>query len=526
MSGSTEIYEVLQRIVQTRNDEFLTQNAELLANLVEQWQQYAEQKVSGSLNTEETVKTNIAPALPESVVEPTLSASKDATKIVSGSLNAEETGKTNIAPVLPESVVEPTLSASEEETTKIVSGSLNTESCLSVGGQSVPSVIFDPQKLPNAVRLRPYQVRLPQPLTDFRCKPECGLSWNADTQCIEGEPTVAGEIQVLYKTASQPNTPIVRQLYINPNPRDLWQDLPSDVNVRFYKPDHAQDEVVTASARLLAARTRGRSHAHVGSCCDDDFVIRHFADDDAYLLCVSDGAGSAAFARYGSQLAVNAVAQTLQDGLREKPLATLDDNQRASAAYHWIQTAAYQAFLAQHKAALDEKIELKSLSCTLLIALVLPLQNSKWLTVAYWVGDGAVAVYDAQAVRVHMLGEGDSGSYSGETRFLSKQEVDETALKNRTRHVLSEQMPIVLLMTDGVSDAKFETDAQLNQAAAWHKLWQELQSPLNAPDTKNALHEWLQFWSPGNHDDRTLALLQPLSAPRADIASAQPNETV
>ena len=82
MSGSTEIYEVLQRIVQTRNDEFLTQNAELLVNLVEQWQQYAEQKVSGSPNTEETVKTNIAPALPESVVEPTLSASKDATKIV------------------------------------------------------------------------------------------------------------------------------------------------------------------------------------------------------------------------------------------------------------------------------------------------------------------------------------------------------------------------------------------------------------------------------------------------------------
>ena len=50
MSGSTEIYEVLQRIVQTKNDEFLTQNAELLANLVEQWQQYAEQKVSGSLS--------------------------------------------------------------------------------------------------------------------------------------------------------------------------------------------------------------------------------------------------------------------------------------------------------------------------------------------------------------------------------------------------------------------------------------------------------------------------------------------
>ena len=32
---------------------------------------------------------------------------------------------------------------------------------------------------------------------------------------------------------------------------------------------------------------------------------------------------------------------------------------------------------------------------------------------------------------------------------------------------------------------------------------------LHAADPAQALGEWLQFWSPGNHDDRTLALFIP-----------------
>ena len=67
-------------------------------------------------------------------------------------------------------------------------------------------------------------------------------------------------------------------------------------------------------------------------------------------------------------------------------------------------------------------------------------------------------------------------------------------------------------MSDGVSDPKFETDANLNNPAKWDALWDDLkQNGVDLTDdneaAKDQLLDWLDFWSPGNHDDRTIAIL-------------------
>jgi len=76
-----------------------------------------------------------------------------------------------------------------------------------------------------------------------------------------------------------------------------------------------------------------------------------------------------------------------------------------------------------------------------------------------------------------------------------------------------------VLMTDGVSDPRFETDARLSRPADWDALWQELDGTLALADAargkEQLLLDWLDFWSPGNHDDRTIALITPLNA--ADV---------
>ena len=85
------------------------------------------------------------------------------------------------------------------------------------------------------------------------------------------------------------------------------------------------------------------------------------------------------------------------------------------------------------------------------------------------------------------------------------------------------QMPgigkTLLLMTDGVSDPMFETDVNLNSPAKWDELWDTLAKGFpsdNIPGVdlsddneaaKDQLLRWLDFWSPGNHDDRTIAIL-------------------
>jgi hypothetical protein len=72
-------------------------------------------------------------------------------------------------------------------------------------------------------------------------------------------------------------------------------------------------------------------------------------------------------------------------------------------------------------------------------------------------------------------------------------------------------------MTDGITDPKFETDANLNRVEKWDALWADLNGD-NADEARvdftdsseqmaDQLLKWLDFWSPGNHDDRTIAIL-------------------
>lgn len=75
----------------------------------------------------------------------------------------------------------------------------------------------------------------------------------------------------------------------------------------------------------------------------------------------------------------------------------------------------------------------------------------------------------------------------------------------------------IFLMTDGVSDPWFESDAKLEDATRWHGFVNEVLTQqgdnkanldLNDPPDANAekLWEWLYFKIVGNHDDRTLIM--------------------
>ena len=66
-------------------------------------------------------------------------------------------------------------------------------------------------------------------------------------------------------------------------------------------------------------------------------------------------------------------------------------------------------------------------------------------------------------------------------------------------------------MTDCISDPFFETDANLNKVEKWNELWVNINSEVDLTDdnteSQYQLLKWLDFWSPGNHDDRTIAIL-------------------
>ncbi len=89
----------------------------------------------------------------------------------------------------------------------------------------------------------------------------------------------------------------------------------------------------------------------------------------------------------------------------------------------------------------------------------------------------------------------------------------ESIFKDRTRIRMSivPDFTALMLMTDGISDPFFETDANLERKEKWDGLWADLCRTVDfSDDNENAagqLLDWLDFWSPGNHDDRTIAIL-------------------
>ena len=328
------------------------------------------------------------------------------------------------------------------------------------------------------------------------------------------------------------------RLSVTPDPRTMWQNLPSERTDPYWKEDEQHDSVRGADLSLVAASKRGRSHAHVGSFRDDDYRIGHLADTGWYAAVLADGAGSARYSRRGAAIICEHAHQHILASLADGGAARIDAGARAYAeaqaaglapeqveeqveaareALHVslsriVGNAAYWAVKAIHEeiqARPDLGGVFKDYSSTALIAICKRYPFGT-LCAAYWIGDGAIGVYSKRD-GVVLLGDVDSGEFSGQTRFLDNSAVDHDVLRSRTRFALVPDMTALVLMTDGVSDAKFETEARLARAADWHGFWNELDAAVGfgaeAPGQERRLLDWLDFWSQGNHDDRTIAII-------------------
>ena len=323
------------------------------------------------------------------------------------------------------------------------------------------------------------------------------------------------------------------KLIIVPAIDTLWRDEP--VNWEgMPEPRYQNDDQKTKSAvldgegkHIVAASLRGRSHAQDGKPRDDAF---QFATTHGWqVLAVSDGAGSACYSREGARLACEksvAVCHKLLDdepyrntfeaNIKNLSVTPTEPEKRkpvGDSLYTLLCQAANQARQAIAQEAGQQGKETRTYAATLLLCVAKHFEFG-WFVGSFWVGDGAIALYrrDTTPHTVYLMGEPDEGEYGGQTRFLTMPEVfsDASALYRRLRFRLVDDFSALFLMTDGVSDPKFETTNNLKNAEKWDALWDELTAAdalTNAAESQQALLEWLGFPSPGNHDDRTLLVL-------------------
>lgn len=366
-----------------------------------------------------------------------------------------------------------------------------------------------------------------------------GLTFNPETDAIEGTPIVSGEqsVQLFLKrkgwTEGKPVFERKLTITINPDPRSLWQEKLSDKNDPYWKPDSACQFLKVESTGLVlkterkdivAASQRGRSHAHEGIFRDDDFGMDYDKNTNWYIITVADGAGSAKASRKGSAIACQTVVKVCKSQLESqhkdfdhlikelsKDRSDANRKKMGDALYGIVGTAVFKAYKNIEEEAASSGRAVKDFSTTLIVSICKKFKFG-WFVGAFWVGDGGIGIYNKNTRFIKVLGESDGGEFAGQTRFLTMPEITQPAeLYRRLRFDIVDDFTALFLMSDGITDPKFETDANLLKIEKWDELWADLSREVEFKDNneKSAeqLLKWLDFWSPGNHDDRTIAIL-------------------
>ena len=107
----------------------------------------------------------------------------------------------------------------------------------------------------------------------------------------------------------------------------------------------------------------------------------------------------------------------------------------------------------------------------------------------------------------------DGGEFAGQTRFITEDNTVWTSegVVQRIHFEFVSDFKALILMTDGISDPIFETDSNFENVERWNDLWNTLTKDVKMAkentDIETELLLWLDFWSDGNHDDRTIAIL-------------------
>jgi serine/threonine protein phosphatase PrpC len=362
---------------------------------------------------------------------------------------------------------------------------------------------------------------------------EYGLKYDENMAFLSGSPNRTGELALnfFYQTKDDTSKTIecLVLIFIKPDTRKMFErQVEPDPSLPYQKAHLEKYAIHEGEKTLVGASRRGRSHAMDGKFRDDDMELVYQPKDGWYILAVADGAGSAKYAREGSKIACDTALDIIQNSGKlteldaflqnfsqntEGPLSGIKDVQGFKILiYNLLGLTAHEAHKAINKAAeLMEGSSAKDFSTTFLLSIVKKYDN-EWFIGSFWVGDGGISIYFEDKDPI-VMGTPDSGEFSGQTRFLTMSDIfaDYETIAKRISVEFVTDFKLLALMTDGVTDALFQTEANLERREMWDAFYQNLSSAVTLEKTNAAISdellEWLNFWVKGEYDDRTIAIL-------------------
>lgn len=345
-----------------------------------------------------------------------------------------------------------------------------------------------------------------------------------------------GADSVISKTSIDPLS-LPRPFLINPNPEALWKDLEPPTDGPYWKGNEdSQTMIIGNSGKIiLAASKRGRSHAHEGRFRDDHFAMKMDERTGWYFLAVADGAGSTPYSREGSRIACeNMIKNTADNFAVSDEVLRLDDDTihllesgtiisaefiERTGLYGCFHKSLYNTWTAIRDEAIraEAKRKIQDYHTTLLFSAMKRFED-RWLLVTYWVGDGGLAVYRPNGLEeVWVMGTPDGGEFAGQTKFFTmKDEIDAEPIKRRMRVTVLKDFDSIFMMTDGITDPFFPAESNIADYAFWGEFKDNIFPKHfpgvfelgNTPEQKtDALLKGLNFYTKGNHDDRTMLIV-------------------
>ena len=303
------------------------------------------------------------------------------------------------------------------------------------------------------------------------------ISGSGDSKLAEATASVENRTQSI----TQPKPPPAKWEKREPVPSDPTDPYPHEYNDNR---DGYKGWFILGSSR------RGRLHEHEATYREDAFAIEKMGN--WHLVAVADGAGSHRLSRRGSNLAVQTAIEAMKNIVGSQ-------SPSESVASKSLQDGLKEAWKALYKEAESRKINFKDLSTTLLLLSHNPAKN---LLAVAQVGDGLIAA-QLENGEVKILGDAESGEYSGQTMFLTNY-IDKDLLAKVKFVTLSNPVSLFLVMTDGVSDDFYPPQDRLPL------LIKHLPGVLDVPtgrEKETALYNLIGYERSGSFDDRTLVLL-------------------
>lgn len=357
-----------------------------------------------------------------------------------------------------------------------------------------------------------------------------GLEFDAATGLVSGTPNIPFEGVLTLDYLPNENLPVVSfaiNLLVNPDPATLWKDLPTPAGAPYQKENTANSVIEEGMFRVVAASRRGRSHANKGEFRDDEYAVAFAREFGWMIVAVADGAGSAKYSRRGSEIAcetavarLTAVLNSADHNLVESLYKTHSDWQHSDVRSA-LRRILYEAALSAHHKLRDEVSNptnsfqepptLRNFDTTLIL-LAMKKSDSGWVAATFSIGDGGAGLLKTPEAGFPIILP-EAGEHAGQTTFLTLPGTlrdDEDNLASRFQMFVIQEFAGALVMTDGISDPIFPSEASYSDPTKWSALWVELQPALSDSE---ALLEWTNFLSPGNHDDRTLVAVLPSSSP-------------